>query len=89
MKDIPISKKVLWDNIQSWIEECKYYEDQKPKDIPITELKILIEECPPMGEDAAYLRNERVKNARRAGQEEVISRVRIALNDIETKEINR
>lgn len=89
MKDIPISKKVLWDNIQSWIEECKYYEDKKPKDIPIAELKILIEECPPMGADAAYLRNERIKAARRDGQKEVISRVRIALNDIETKEINR
>ena len=89
MKDIPISKKVLWDNIQSWIEECKYYDDKKPNDIPISELKILIEECPPMGADAAYLRNERIKDARRNGQKEVINRVRIVLHDIEAKEINR
>ena len=75
MTDTPISKKVLWDNIQGWIDECKYYDGEKPKEIPLSELKLLIEECPPMGEDAAYLRSKRVKVAEKEAQEDLAKKV--------------
>ena len=50
MTDTPISKKVLWNNIQGWVDECKYYDGEKPKEIPLSELKLLIEECPSVPE---------------------------------------
>lgn len=75
MTDTPISKKILWDNIQGWIDECKYYDGEKPKEIPLSELKILIEECPTMGEDAAYLRSKRVEVAKKKAQAELAKEV--------------
>ena len=75
MTDKPISKKVLWDNIQGWIDECKYYDGEKPKEIPLSELKLLIEECPTMGEDVAYLRNKRLEVAKKEAQAEIAKEV--------------
>ena len=75
MTDKPISKKVLWDNIQGWIDECKYYDGEKPKEIPLSELKLLIEECPTMGEDVAYLRNKRLEVAKKGAQAEIAEKV--------------
>lgn len=75
MTDTPISKKILWDNIQGWIDKCKYYDGEKPKEIPLSELKLLIEECPTMGEDAAYLRSKRVKVAEKEAQEDLAKKV--------------
>ena len=80
MKDEAISKKVLWDNIKGWIDECVYYEGEKPKEIPLSELKILIEECPPIGKDSSYIRNTRLDNAKKAGQNDVVRSVMKALS---------
>lgn len=79
MKDEAISKKVLWDNVKGWIEECVYYDGEKPKEIPLSELKILVAECPPIGKDSSYIRKARLDNEKKEGQKEVIRSVMNAL----------
>ena len=79
MRDEAISKKVLWDNIKGWTEKCKYYEGKTPEEIPLSELKALIEECPPIGKDSSFIENARLNNERKKGQTEV---VRAVLNSL-------
>lgn len=79
MKDEAVSKKVIWDMIVGWMEEDEYYSGKKPKTIPLSEVKALLEECPVVGVDMAYIKSERLENAKKNGQWEIIKSVAAAL----------
>jgi len=79
MKDEFISKRVIWECIEGWINTEKYYSGRNPKSIPLSELEAIIVDCPVVGEDCAYLKNKRMTSERINGQMDVLKAVEKAI----------
>lgn len=86
MNDL-ISKKVLLEVIKGWENQDEYYHGRKAKTIPLSEIKLMIEECPLAGDDSAYLaiKDKRLKSEYIRGTKETLMLFSALVKNIENK----
>ena len=83
-----ISRKVLLDLIKGWENLDKYYRTQggRAKYIPISEIKLIVEDCPAAGEDEKYFERKRYHNAYIEGKQKAIRRLKALIKELEEEE---
>lgn len=84
MKDVPVSKEVLWGLFESWKDISQYYDSKNktPKNIPLSIVKEIIFSCPSMGDDWAYLKTKRIEEAYKKGKMEAINKITGEINQL-------
>ena len=78
-----IDNQVLIGLIKNWQDQEEYYSGKRPKNIPVSEVMEIIKGCPPIGEDAVFIKGKRFEYAFNLGKKEVINELHVLLNKME------
>ena len=78
-----ISRRVLLDNINNWLDQSEYYDGKRPKNIPISILKEIIKDCPNAGDDEAYLiaQSKRLQDSYFRGQRDLVNKIKSVISE--------